>query len=132
MESKYGIWNKAYMRDIKTNISVKILYLFPQIMAYTTFERTVKRRILTEIFHFWSTLKRSRRMFWSFSAIWICIKNQNLGKWESEDDLDLFLNGPNFMGNGILIRNGPTFMGNGIIILWEMVYLFLCCSYELF
>ena len=28
LESKHTIWNKIYMRDMKTNISVKILYFF--------------------------------------------------------------------------------------------------------
>ena len=35
---------------------------FPQIMAYTNFERTVKRRIFTEIFYSWSALKWIRPM----------------------------------------------------------------------
>ena len=47
-------------------------------MPYAMFERTVKRIILTGIFHFWSGLKRMRPMNWSFSAILICIKNKNL------------------------------------------------------
>ena len=95
MRSKYAIWNKTYLRDMKTNITVKI-----QIMAYTNFERTVKRIILTRIFYSWNALKRIKPMNWSFSA---CIKNQNFKKWENEDadDLDLFLKGLNFMRNKI-------------------------------
>ena len=43
-------------------------------------------------------------MFWSFSDIWISVKNQNLKKtWENKDDLDLFLSDPNFMRNRIII-----------------------------
>ena len=44
-------------------------------------------------------------MFSSFNAISICIKNQNLiwKNWENEDDLNLFLDGPNFMQNEIII-----------------------------
>ena len=36
---------------------------FPQTMAYLNFERTVKRKILTEIFYSWSALKWIRPMF---------------------------------------------------------------------
>ena len=39
-------------------------------------------------------------LLWSFDAIWRYIKNQIL---KNEDDLNLFLNGPNFMRNGIII-----------------------------
>ena len=42
-------------------------------------------------------------MFWSFSATWIRIKNQNFKKWEIDDDLDLFLDGSNFMRSWIII-----------------------------
>ena len=55
---------------------------FLQIIAYINFERTVKRRILTQIFYSWSALKKIRPMFWSFSAIWISMKNRKLRKWE--------------------------------------------------
>ena len=68
-------------------------------MAYTNFERTVKRRLLSKIFYSWSALKRIRPMNLSFSA---CIKNQNLKKCENEDNLNLFLDGPNFMRNRII------------------------------
>ena len=67
-------------------------------MAYTNFESTVKRIFLTKIFYSWSALKRIRPMNLSFSA---CIKNQNLKKCENEDNLNLFLDGPNFMRNRI-------------------------------
>ena len=83
------------------------LYFFPQIMAYTNFERTIKRRILTEIFYSWNALKRIKPMFWSFSAVWIFIKNRKLKKLENEDDLDLFLSEPNFMRDGIV---SPSFL----------------------
>ena len=36
---------------------------FLQIMAYTNFERTVKRKNFTGIFYSWSPLKRIRPMF---------------------------------------------------------------------
>ena len=35
---------------------------FPQIMAYTNFERTVKRIILSGIFYPWSALKKIKPM----------------------------------------------------------------------
>ena len=38
-----------------------------------------------------------------FSAIWICIKNQNLKNEKNEDDIGLFLNRPSFMWNRIII-----------------------------
>ena len=50
---------------------------FPQIMAYTNFDRTVKRIILSGIFSSWSALKRIKPMNRSFSGISTCIKNQN-------------------------------------------------------
>ena len=40
---------------------------------------------------------------WLFDVIWIYIKDQNFKKWENEGDLNLFLNVPNFMRNGIII-----------------------------
>ena len=68
-------------------------------MAYTNFERKVKRIFLTKIFYSWSALKRIKPTNLFFSA---CNKNQNLKKCENEDNLNLFLDGPNFMWNRII------------------------------
>ena len=46
------------MRDMKTKRKCENAIFFPQIMAYANFERTVKRIILTGIFHFWSALRK--------------------------------------------------------------------------
>ena len=42
-------------------------------------------------------------MLWSFSGILICIKNQSLKKWENENYLNLLLNRPISIRNGITI-----------------------------
>ena len=69
--SKHAITNKTYMRKMKTNINVKMLYFFRR-------SWTVTRRILIGMFYSQSRLKKIKLIFSSFSAIWICIQSQNL------------------------------------------------------
>ena len=98
MRSKHAIWNKTYEGHENKRKCENTTY-FPQIMAYTNFERTVKRINLTRLFYSWSVLQRIKPTNWFFSAY---IKNQNFKKWQNEDDLDRFLNGLKFMRNRVI------------------------------
>ena len=57
---------------------------------------------LTRIFFSCSALKKIRPMFWTFSAIWICSQIQNSKNMRKWGWYRSFLNGSNFMQNGII------------------------------
>ena len=50
------------MRDMKKKHNCENTIYFSQIIAYTNFERIVKRIILTGIFYSWNVLERMKPM----------------------------------------------------------------------
>ena len=82
---------------MKTNISVKIIF-FPQIVAYTNFYKFLPEYFISGVLLIVPDLCFDLLALFEY-VLRIKIKR----KWENEDDLGLFLSGPYFMQNRIII-----------------------------